>query len=62
MLSFLFIRVTIAKLARGTLVESADLVLLLQAKEAIEESGRYLKQYLEVAETFDGREELFEPK
>jgi hypothetical protein len=59
---FLFIRITIAKLARGKLIESKDLVLVLQAKEAIEETARYLKEYLTVAETFDGREELFESK
>jgi hypothetical protein len=59
---FLFIRITIAKLARGKLIESKDLVLVLQAKEAIEETAGYLKEYLTVAETFDGREELFESK
>jgi hypothetical protein len=59
---FLFLRVTIAQLARGKLIESDDLVLLLQAKEAIELSATYLKEYLTTAETFDGREELFEPK
>jgi hypothetical protein len=59
---FLFIRITIAKLARGKLIESKDLILVLQAKEAIEETARYLKEYLTVAETFDGREELFESK
>jgi len=59
---FLFIRVTLAKLAKGKLIESKNLVLVLQAKEAIEESARYLKEYLITAETFDGREELFESK
>jgi hypothetical protein len=59
---FLFIRVTITKLARGTLVESNNLVLILEAKQAIEDSATYLKQYLETAETFRGEEELFEPK
>jgi hypothetical protein len=59
---FLFIRVTIAKLIRGKLIESKDLVLVLQAKDAIEVSAKYLKEYLTTAETFDGREELFESK
>jgi hypothetical protein len=59
---FFFIRVTIAKLVSGELIESKDLVLVLQAKEAIEESARYLKEYLTTAETFDEREELFESK
>jgi len=62
LIGFLFIRITIAKLIRGKLVESKDLVLLLQAKDAIEASAKYLKEYLTIAETFDGREELFEPE
>ncbi len=56
--AFLFIRVTIAKLVRGTIIESKDLVLVLQAKEAIEQSATYLKEYLETANTFDGRDEV----
>jgi hypothetical protein len=56
--SFFFIRVNIAKLVRGTVVESSDLTLILQAKEAIDESARYLKEYLETANTFDGRDEI----
>jgi len=57
-LSFFFIRVTIAKLVRGTIVESKDLTLILQAKEAIEEAATYLKEYLDTANTFDGRDEV----
>lgn len=56
---FLFLRVTIAKLVRSRPIESRDLVLLLEAKQAIEDSAKYLKEYLETAETFDGRDELF---
>ena len=55
---FLFIRVTIAKLVRGTVIESKDLTLVLQAKEAVEQSATYLKEYLETANTFDGRDEV----
>jgi hypothetical protein len=55
---FLFIRVNIAKLVRGTIIESKDLTLILQAKEAIEESASYLKEYLATADTFDGRDEV----
>ena len=62
LLSFLFIRVTLAKLIRGTVVESKDLVLILQAKDAIEESTTYLKEYLTTANTFDGGDEIYEPK
>jgi hypothetical protein len=60
--SFLFIRVTIAKLVQGTIIESKDLVLILQAKDAIEESTTYLKEYLTTANTFDGGDEIYEPK
>jgi hypothetical protein len=61
LVGFLFIRVTVAKLVRGKLVESADITLLLEAKTAIEETAVYLKEYLVLAETFDGREEVYEP-
>ncbi len=57
-LGFFFIRVTIAKLVQGTIVESKDLTLILQAKEAIEETATYLKEYLDTANTFDGRDEV----
>lgn len=61
-MALFFIRVTIAKLTRGTIVESKDLVLILQAKEAIEQSTAYLKEYLTTADTFDGGDEIYEPK
>jgi hypothetical protein len=59
---FLFIRITIAKMVRGTIIESNDLVLILQAKDAIEESTTYLKEYLTTANTFDGGDEIYEPE
>jgi hypothetical protein len=55
---FLFIRITVAKLVRGAVIESKDLVLILQAKSAIEETANYLKEYLATANTFDGRDEV----
>jgi Domain of unknown function (DUF4189) len=58
---FLFLRVTIAKLVRGKLIEGFELKLLMEAKTAIEETAVYLKEYLLLAETFDGREEVYEP-
>lgn len=61
LLGFLFIRVTLAKLIKGAHVESKSLDKILAAKNAIERSASDLKAYLEVAETFDGREDLFEP-
>ena len=57
---FLFIRVTVAKLVRGTIIESNDFVLILQAKQAIEETAKYLKEYLDTANTFDGRDEVYD--
>jgi hypothetical protein len=59
---FLFIRITIAKMVQGTVIESNDLVLILQAKDAIEESTTYLKEYLTTANTFDGGDEIYEPQ
>jgi len=61
LLGFLFIRITLAKLIKGAHVESRSLDKILAAKNAIERSAGDLKAYLEVAETFDGREDLFEP-
>jgi hypothetical protein len=55
---FLFIRITIAKLVRSTVVESKNLVRILQAKEAIQEAASELKEYLTTANTFDGRDEV----
>ena len=62
LLGFLFLRVRLANLVRGAHIESKDLVILLQAQDAIQETASYLKQYLTTAETFDGREERFEPE
>jgi hypothetical protein len=61
-MALFFIRVNIARLVRGAIVESKDLTLILQAKEAIEESTTYLKEYLITANTFDGGDEIYEPK
>jgi hypothetical protein len=61
MLGFLFIRITLAKLIRGAHVESRSLDTILATKNAIERAAGDLKAYLEVAETFDGREDLYEP-
>ena len=61
-MALFFIRVNIARLVRGAIVESKDLTLILQAKQAIEESTTYLKEYLITANTFDGRDEIYEPE
>ncbi len=55
---FIFIRVNVAKLVRGTKIESKDLILVLQAKTAIEETAHYLKEYLTTANSFDGSDEV----
>lgn len=55
---FLFIRITIAKLVRGSVIESKDLVLILQAKAAIEQTATALKEYIATADTFDGSDEI----
>jgi Domain of unknown function (DUF4189) len=61
LLGFLFIRVTVATLLRGAHIESRSLDTILAAKNAMEKAAIDLKAYLEVAECFDGREDLFEP-
>ena len=61
LIGFLFIRITIAKLLRGVHIESKSLDRILQTKNAIETGAADLRAYLIAAETFDGREELFEP-
>ncbi len=58
--AYFFIRVTIAKLVRGTIVESKDLTLVLQAKEAIELTTTFLKEYLTTANSFNGRDEVYD--
>jgi hypothetical protein len=45
---------------RGVHVECKDLDELLGAKSAILEAAQSLRSYLDVAATFDGREEIVE--
>lgn len=61
LIGFLFIRITISRLIRGAHIESKSLDRILQAKNAIETGAADLRAYLIAAESFDGREELFEP-
>jgi site-specific DNA-methyltransferase (adenine-specific) len=61
LVGFLFIRITISKLLRGAHIESKSLDRILETKNAIETAATDLQAYLIAAETFDGREELFEP-
>lgn len=59
-LSHMSLSITIDSLARGHEVECKDLDELLEAEEAIRGSCENLIKYLEVAECFDGREEVVE--
>lgn len=50
------LRITVASLVSGHHIECKDLHELLGAEEAIAQACESIKGYLEVAETFDGRE------
>lgn len=52
--------ITIDSLANGHQVECQNLDELLGAEEAIRSAGENLKGYLDVADSFDGREEVIE--
>jgi hypothetical protein len=52
--------ITIQSLGQGQTVECQNLDELLGAEEAIREACQNLKAYLEVADSFDGREEVIE--
>jgi hypothetical protein len=56
----LSLRITINSLMKGVHVECKDLDELLGAKAAIGEAAENLRSYLDVAATFDGREEIIE--
>ena len=61
LVGFLFIRIRISKLVRGTHIESKSLGKILEAQNTIEKAAGDLKAYLISAETFDGREDVYEP-
>jgi hypothetical protein len=56
----LALRVTVKSLVAGQRIECKDLPELLGAEKAIREACDNLRGYLDVAATFDGREELVE--
>lgn len=56
----LSLRVTVRSLIKGIHIESKNLNELLSAENAIVEAAENLKAYLEVAATFDGREDIRE--
>ena len=56
----LSLRVTIDSLMSGVHVECKNMDELLEAERAIREAAQNLRAYLDVARTFDGREEIVE--
>lgn len=59
-LAHMSLSITIDSLASGHEIECKDLDELLDAEDAIRTACQNLKKYLEVAECFDGREEVVE--
>ena len=59
-MSTLSLRITLGSLVAGQHVESQDLEELLSVAANIRSAVEYLAAYLDVALTFDGREELVE--
>ena len=57
-LSKMNLSVSIASLQKGHQIQCADLAELLECEEAIVAACKNVKNFLEVAETFDGREIL----
>jgi len=54
------LKITVYKLMRGVHVRCKDMNEVLVAKKAIVEAGENLRAYLDVAQTFDGTEEILE--
>lgn len=59
-LSLMTLRVTLGSLADGQHVESANLEEILLVEDNIRQAIEYLASYLQLALTFDGREDLNE--
>jgi hypothetical protein len=59
-MAVLSLRITIDSLVNGQHVECKSLDELIGAQNAILEACESLKSYLDLAQTFDGREEIFE--
>ncbi|WP_146618624.1 hypothetical protein [Rhodoplanes elegans] len=56
----LALRITIESLIKGVHIECKSLGELIEAENAICESAEFIKKYLSLASTFDGREEIVE--
>jgi hypothetical protein len=59
-LGALSLRITVSSLLRGVHIECKSMGELLEGEDAIVTAARNVKQYLETAATFDGREEILE--
>jgi hypothetical protein len=59
-LASMSLQITVRSLQQGQHIECKDLDELLGAETAIVDACRNLKTYLDVAQTFDGREEVVE--
>jgi hypothetical protein len=59
-LAALSLRITVSSLLRGVHIECESMGELLEGEDAIITAARNVKQYLETAATFDGREEILE--
>jgi hypothetical protein len=58
----LSLRITVHSLLSGVHVECKSMAELLEAETAIREAAEGLRAYLDIAATFDGREEIVEFK
>jgi hypothetical protein len=59
-LAALSLRITVSSLLKGVHIECKSMGELLEGEDAIVTAARNVKQYLETAATFDGREEILE--
>lgn len=59
-MSRMSLSITVDSLRRGQHIEAKDLDEVLGAEEALKEACQSLKAYLEIAQTFDGSEQVLE--
>jgi len=56
----LALNITIDSLTKGQHIECKDMFELLESQDAIEKACEQTKQFIEIAETFDGQENIVE--
>jgi hypothetical protein len=54
------LKITVSKLLRGMHIHCTDMDEVIVAKNAIVQAGKNLRKYLDVAQSFDGSEEIHE--